>query len=416
MQASTRVLAALAVVSAFTFVAAPGGAQEGTVVVPRAEAQSSAVRVSLFGNELIVSQAGSAASSAPSATATGTGARLATQGFGESSATADSTTPTAGSDTPVCSGDELPLALPADLPLPVEVTQACSSSVATAAEGAGSATAQAQGFDVAVNLGDFPIDLGEVTAPIVDPLLELLGQVPLPVEQLDALELALGLILDGAVNVITVSSGVTDATSTASGAAASATSSAEGVTIKILDGLVATISIGRSVATATYEGDALTAEHIVAPVSFTLGAPVAEALGLPATPIPVPPGQTIDLPLPDPLTSSITVADGEDAIDATTARSSAANLRLDLATGLPGGGVVLAASDAAAAVERPAEQVVTPTVPPADPPSVLPASTPSRQALPRTGGDGRWVPIGVLLAVGASVSVLALRRTRTRPA
>ncbi len=49
MQAFTRVLAALAVVSAFSFVAAPGGAQEGTVVVPRAEAQSSAVRVSLFG-------------------------------------------------------------------------------------------------------------------------------------------------------------------------------------------------------------------------------------------------------------------------------------------------------------------------------------------------------------------------------
>ena len=368
MQAFTRVLAALAVVSAFSFVAAPGGAQEGTVVVPRAEAQSSAVRVSLFGTELIVSQADTAASSAPAATANGAGARVATEGFGLSTATADSATPTAGSDTPVCSGAGglPPVALPSDLPLPVEVTPACSSSVATAAEGAGSATAQAQGFDIAVNLGDFPIDLGEVTDPIVDPLLELLGQVPLPVEQLDALELALDLILDGAVNVITVSSGVTDATSTASGTAASATSSAEGVTIKILDGLVATISIGRSVATATYEGDALTAEHIVAPVSFTLGAPVADALGIPVTPIPVPPGQTIDLPLPAPLTSKITVADGEDAIDATTARSSAANLRLDLATGLPGGGIVLAASDAAAAVERPAEQAVTPTVPPAD--------------------------------------------------
>ena len=419
MQALPRVLAALAVVSASSFVALPGGAQEGTVVVPRAEAQAAAVRVSLFGNELVVSQADTAASSAPAATANGTGARLATQGFGESTATADASTPTAGSETPVCSGDELPLALPSDVPLPVEVTQACSSSLATAAEGAGSATAQAQGFEIVVNLGDSPIDLGEITDQIVDPILELLGgtPVPVPVEELDQLEVLLGLALDGAVPVLSIASGTTDATSTASGTAASATSSAEGVTIQILGGIAATISIGRSVATATYEGGELTAEHVVAPVTITPGAALVEALGLPATPIPVPPGQTIDLPLPDPLTSRITVADGEDAIDDTTARANAANLRLDLATGLPGGGIVLAASDAAAAVERPAEQAVPVTVPPADPPSVLPASTPpARQALPRTGGDGRWVSIGVLLAVGASISVLALRRTRSRTA
>jgi hypothetical protein len=407
MRAIPRVLAALAVASAFSFVASPGGAQDDAVVVPRAEAQATALRISLFGNELIVSEADTAASSAPSAAANGTGALLATTGFGQSSATADAGTPTGGSDAPVCSD----IAVPPDVPLPVTVSAACSTSMATAAEGAGSGSAQADGFEATVDMGSSPIELGDITDQIVDPILELLGSAPVPAEDLDQLKLLLDLALDGTIPILTISSGPTEATSTASGTAASATSSADGATIEILAGIAATISIGRSVATATYEGGELTAEHVTAPVTITPGAALVEALGLPATPIPVPPGQTVELPLPDPLTSSITVADGEDEIGETTARSSAANFRLDLATGLPGGGVVLAAADAAAAVERPADEPV-PAAVPADPPTVSPASAPARQALPRTGGDGRWVPIGVLLAVGASVTVLALRRTR----
>ncbi len=409
MSAIPRALVALAVASTFSLVGSPGGAQEdGGVVVPRAEAQASALRVSLFGNELIVGDTDSAASSGPSATANGTGAALATTAFGESSATADASTPTAGSDTPVCSD----LTLPADVPLPITVSAACSTSQATAAEGAGSGSAQADGFEIVVNLGASPIDLGEITDSVVDPILELLGSAPLPADDLDQLEILLDLALDGTVPVLRIASGSTDATSTASATAASATSSAEGATIEILGGIAATINIGRSVATATYEGDELTAEHVVAPVTITPGAALVQALGLPATPIPVPPGQTVDLPLPDPLTSRITVADGEDAISDTTATSTAANVRLDLGTGLPDGGVVFAVADAAAAVERPAAQPA-PTPPPADPPVVSPASTPpARQALPRTGGDGRWLSIGVLLAVGASVTFLALRRTR----
>lgn len=410
MRAIPRVLAALAVASAFSLLSSPGGAQEDAVVVPRAEAQASAARISLFGNELIVSDTDTAASSAPSAAANGVGALLATTAFGETSATADASAPTGGSDTPVCSE----LSLPDDVPLPVDVTAACSTSQATAAEGAGSGTAQADGFEVVVDLGDSPIDLGEITDQIVDPILELLGSAPVPVEELDQLEVLLDLALDGAVPIVRITSGATEATSTASGTAAAATSSAEGATIEILGGIAATITIGRSVATATYEGGQLTAEHVTAPVAITPGAALVEALGLPPVPIPVPPGQSVDLPLPAPLTSSIVVADGEDAIDETTARSTAANIRLDLATGLPGGGVVLAVADAAAAVERPADEPAPAPVP-ADPPVVAPASTPpARQALPRTGGDGRWVSIGVLLAVGATVSVLALRRIRPR--
>jgi len=411
MRALPRALAALVVASALSLVAVPGSAQEDTVVVPRAEAQASSLRVSLFGNELIVSATDTAASSAPAAVANGTGALVATTAFGQSTATADSANPTAGSETPVCSD----LALPPDLPLPVTASGACSTSQATAAEGAGSANAQADGIDVEVDMGDSPIELGEVTDAVVDPILELLGAAPVPVEDLDQLKLLLDLALDGTLPVLTIQSAGSDATSTASGSAASATSSADGLVVQILGGIVGTITIGRSVATATYEGGELTAEHVTAPVSIEPGAALVEALGLPATPIPVPPGQVVELPLPDPLTSKITVAGGEDEVSGTTARSSAANIRLDLATGLPGGGVVLAVADAAAAVERPAEEPVTATVPPAEPPAVLPANTPDRQSLPRTGGEGRWVPVGVLLAVGASVTFLALRRTRTRP-
>lgn len=406
MRAIPPSLAALAVASSFVFVASPGAAQEDTVVVPRSEAQATALRVSLFGNELIVGEADTAASSAPSSAAHGTGALLATTAFGESTAEADSGTPTSGSETPVCSD----VALPADLPLPIDVSSACSSSVATAAEGAGSGTSTAEGFEIVVNLGDTPIDLGEVTDPIVDPILELLGSAPVPVEDLDQLEVLLDLALDGSVPIVRIASGATEATSTASGSAASATSSTDGVVIEILGGIVATISIGRSVATATYENDELTAEHVTAPVTITPGSALVEALGLPDTEIPVPPGQTVDLPLPDPLTSKITVADGEDEIGDTTARSTAANIRLDLATGLDGGGVVLAAADAAAAVERAAEETTT-TVP-----EETESTSPSdREALPRTGGDGRWVSIAVLLGVAGAVSALALRRVRTRP-
>lgn len=407
MRAIPRVIAALVVASAFSLVASPGGAQEDAVVVPRAEAQATALRVSLFGTDLIVSEADTAASSAPSSSASAAGAVLATTGFGQSEATASASAPTGGSEEPVCSD----IALPDDLPLPIEVAAACSASLATAAEGAGSGSAQARGFEVEVGLGETPIPLGEVTDQVVGPILDLLGAAPVPLEELDQLELLLGLALDGTLPLITITSGVTDATSTASATAASATASTEATTIQILGGIAATITIGRSVATATYEGGQLDAEHVVAPVTITPGAALVEALGLPAAPIPVLPGQTVDLPLPDPLTSRITVADGEDALDATTARSTASNIRLDLGTGLPGGGIVLAAADAAAGVERPATAPVPATVP-ADPPTVSPATTPARQALPRTGGDGRWVSIGVLLAVAASVSVLALRRTR----
>ena len=74
----------------------------------------------------------------------------------------------------------------------------------------------------------------------------------------------------------------------------------------------------------------------------------------------------------------------------------------------------------AAAVERPA------AVPEPAPAAEVPEPTPEapqalperveRAALPRTGGDGRWVPVAVLLGVGAALTGVAGRRLRSRSA
>lgn len=416
MRVLPRALAAVAVAAAsFAAVATPGQAQEGETVVPRAEAQATALRVSLFGNELIVSGADTAANSAPGAAATGTGALLADVGFGQTTATADAGTPTAGSDEPTCSD----LSLPADIPLPVGVVTACSAAQASVSEGAGSAAAQGQAADISVlSTADSPLPIEDVTDAVLNPILDLIGEAPLP-EQLDQLTTLLQLALEGDITVLSIEAGTTEATSTASATSASASATAEGATITILDrsvlGPVATITIGQSVATATYDGTGISADHVTAPVSIQFGVDVAAILGSTSAPIPVPPGQVVDLPLPPPLTSKIIVAGGEDSETETVGRSVAANIRLELGTGLPGGGIVLAVADAAAAVERPAVEELPETtvdVPTTQPSAVLPASV-EREALPRTGGDGRWLPVSVLLGVAATLSALGYRRLRS---
>ena len=100
MRVLSRVPAAIAVGAVLVLSAPSVGAQDATVVVPRAEAQATALRVSLFGNELVIAGADAASSSAPTAAATGTGALLATTGFGQTSARADSATPIPGPRRP----------------------------------------------------------------------------------------------------------------------------------------------------------------------------------------------------------------------------------------------------------------------------------------------------------------------------
>ena len=55
-------------------------------------------------------------------------ALMGDQGFGQTTATADADTPTAGSDEPTCSD----LSLPDDVPLPVDVTTASTMIAQTA--------------------------------------------------------------------------------------------------------------------------------------------------------------------------------------------------------------------------------------------------------------------------------------------
>lgn len=419
MRAIPRALTATLAGTLLVLLSSPVGAQEGgEVPAPRAEAQATALRMSLFGQEVVVSAADAAADAGPTGTAQGSGAFLATTGFGQSEAVADASTPTSGSTEPTCSD----LTLPPEVPLPVGAITACSTAQATAAEGQGSATATGLAADIdagsSADLEELGLPIDELDESLIDPLLELIGEVPLPGE-LAQIDILLDTLLDNPLTLATIQAGATEATSTASASTASATATSEGLRIDLLDssvlGPLATIVVGQSTATATFEGGAATAAHVVAPVTVELGIALATALGTSEIEIPVPEGQVIDLPLPPPLQSRITVSGGTDTRDGVNASSTADAVRLDLFTGLTGGGVVIAASDTAAAVEGVAVQDSPPVEPAGPPTEVRPSGPTERGALPRTGGDGRWVPVGVLMAVAAGVALVTLRRSRTAP-
>ena len=176
-----------------------------------------------------------------------------------------------------------------------------------------------------------------------------------------------------------------------------------------------TIEIGTSsaevVADAASGGTTPTVEGAV--VRVTIAGDIAALLpeGVP-NPIELAPGQTIDIPLPDPLASRITAPHTATSTTADGAqRAEASAVGVDLFTGLPDGGVALAvgavASEAAAAA--PAQAPEAPTAAP-DPG----AGTSGPEALARTGGDGSLL-LPVVLG-GVSVAGLAAARRARRPA
>lgn len=421
MRAIPRILTFTAMGAALVLLPPPVGAQEGDgATAPRAEALATALRANFFGQEVIFSSADSQADSGPSGSAEGIGALLADTGFGQSDAAADAATPTAGSPEPTCSE----LTLPDSAPVPIGGIVACSAAQATAAEGQGSSTASGLAADIEVgNTADLEalgLPTDDLNETLIDPLLDLIGEVPLPGE-LALIDDLLATLLANPLTLATIQAGTTEATTTASNGASSASATSQGVRIELLDssvlGPLATIVIGESSATATFEDGEARAAHALAPVTVELGIALATALGTSELTIPVPEGQVIDLPLPAPLQSRIAVSGGTDTVDGVTAESTGGTVRLDLFTGLPGGGIVLAASDTAAAVDGVVVESGPPTQTPTDPPTQVqpegPVDRAPRGALPRTGGDGRWIPIGVLMAVGAGMALLALRRTRS---
>jgi hypothetical protein len=123
-------------------------------------------------------------------------------------------------------------------------------------------------------------------------------------------------------------------------------------------------------------------------------------------------GQDVKLPLPDPLASEIIASSGSTTTTKDGASAAAASLELKLFTGLPGGGIDLAVSDANAAVSGGAAVKVSATRPAPKPAAPPGAPAAPAQQLAYTG-DNPWRPvIGAFLLVVAVGGFEVIRRSR----
>lgn len=335
--------------------AAPGQAAADTY---EAEAQSSALKLVLFGQQISIGASAADVGSAGLAHAKGEGALVVTQSFGASEATADAPGETAGSDTPTCSD----LALPPALPLPVTASAACSTSLAAITNDGPSAQATGAAFELSAAgtpaIAALPV--GAVTGPLVGGLAPILGQIPVPAQPVvDQITTLLTDALSGnGVTILRVKAGESASVSGATAADVDAGHEATGVTVTVLerDGLglepVLTIEAGESTTHVSRNRTtgAATAEQTTAPARVTVASDIATLLQLPQNSFEVPPGQAIDLPLPPPLQSSITVSGGTTEKVDGGATASSGTVDLNLAQGLPNGGVQLALSAGSAAV------------------------------------------------------------------
>jgi hypothetical protein len=393
--------------------AAPG--KQAAADTYSAEAESSALRLVLFGQQISIGASGADIDSPSKAHAKGQGALVVTQSFGATEATADTEGENAGSDTPTCSD----LALPPAIPVPITATSACSTSQAAVTADGPSATATGSAFELSAagtpQLAALPI--GAVTGQLVGALQPILGQIPVPAAPVvDQITTLLQDALAGnGVTILRVKAGDSAATSGATDHDVTAGHQATGVTVTVLerDGLnlppVLTIEAGETTTKVTRDRTtgAVTAEQTAVPARVTVASDIATLLQLPQNSFEVPPGQAIDLPLPPPLQSSITVSAGKTTKGDGTATAESAAVDLNLLQGLPQGGVQLALSAGSAAVagDIPA---VSPTSVAAPPPAVAPES------LPRTGVEqGRLTLLALSLALAAvGIGALVVRSGR----
>ena len=372
----------------------------------KAEAVASALRVSLFGQGLTIGSATADADSTAAASAQGTGAQVATQSFGASKASATKVGQSSGSDTPSCG----PIALPKSVPF-LGLTSACSSSKAavTASGPAASASGKSIGLSLsgAPALSAIPIDTvtTQITNTLISKLPPLVGVFPVPpsvvVDQLT--QLLHKALTDSGVKILTIEGGNADASSSADGATVNAATTSEGATIKFIDrsgmGLqpILTVQIGGSTtAVSRNRGTgATTASETAIPVRVTVAPDVAFLLKLPQSSFAAPEGKQVDLPLPAPLASSITLSGGSTSSIPNGKSAQSGSVDLKLLTGVSGG-IEVALNTGSSAVAGTEAAVVksaqTPT-------TTAPAAP---QTLPRTGVDQRsLLAIGLTLLLGA---------------
>ncbi len=404
-------------------IAALGAAAVSTLGIPSASAQEvtysasadgQALGLSLFGQQLTAGKTHADISSAPKATATGDGIANPLAPAGQTSAEVTTDGKTDGSPDENCQGvlDQIP-GLVIDL--------ACSASQAQIADGAPAADSTARVGTLQLD----PIDplvatpLADVVDQAqggVDQLLSGLAPVLQPVDDATNLGLqdTLGDLFTALFNgapLATLNIGNTTASTEATADAVTSTCTASGGQLDILDpapvgGIdappVISVVIGDASTSVVAKTDGSTPTATANPALVTVRVPSSPQLAE----VTVAPGQSVDIPLPDPFGSStISVAAGDTGTNddgSTFARAS--GVRLDLLNGdALMGGIELSLADCAS--------VVGADVPlPRDEPPAVPVTAPP--ALPRTGGT---TPNGLALAatVGlAGLGLALLRRSR----
>jgi hypothetical protein len=415
-----RRLAAIAVVA--TVIGTLMGVAPASADTPERFAGSSAGRaldISLLGTRLSFGDATGSLSSALDPVASAAGQVLPSL-VGSTKA---ATTSGIKKDGETCGLPQLPAQLAAVL----QLSAACSTSVASVVNGL--ASTDANGYVASLGL-----DASSLLAAL--PLADLLKNVPidqLSTQLRDALKpltgpiaQATGVQVDQTVDTVTklltellktkaldVSLGKATSALTTTASELTSTSTAEGATIKLLPVTtalgqipLATIKVGSSKATASYDRGLGKAVPSFSAALVTVD--LAPNLGLgPLSHISVAPGQTIKLLEGTPLQSTITVADGKTmSLPDGGAKAIADGVSLELLQGL--NATTPTSFDGGVAVRLAHSEAQVAGAPAIKTPTLVAGVT----ALPRTGGTP-WIP---MTGVGVLVLFVLVRRASVRSA
>ncbi|HSP04797.1 MAG TPA: LPXTG cell wall anchor domain-containing protein [Acidimicrobiales bacterium] len=390
-------------------ITALAAAATGLVFVPGAGAQEAgpsyggsssgeALNLSLFGQGLTV---GSTLAELTPTSGTAQGSGVATPAFEAGATSASETAP--GSADETCEGplDQIP---------GISIALACSSSQVTMGE---TSTAAATGRVGTITLNPVaPIldtPLSEVVAPVEDGVDQLLGGLEPVLGPIDeasdlGLEDTLGELFDrlfAGADLATVTLGDTASTTTANATNVTTSCVAEGARVDVLSVLdgppLISVVVGRAGSTVDVDRASGTGTPTVDPALVTI-----ESATLGVTPITVPVGQTVEVPLPEPFGPSyIRVADGTTGTNEDGSTFATANaVSLDLLNGeaLMGGiELELAGCTSVAGAEVPVQPAAAAPVP----------------TLPTTGSDDTGMLVLAGLAGLAGLGLALLRRSGT---
>lgn len=406
-------------------VAALGAAAASLVVIPTAGADESIVdyavssagqslELSAFGEQLTIGKTTTDLDSLLNASASGLG--LATSAFQGGVSTASVSGE--GIDG---SAEETCEAVVSDVP-GVSIAMACSASLAQVVDGVPSSIARGRITDAVINpvqpLLETP--LSDIVAPVEDAVDQLVDALrPLTTAVDENLDLGLESTVDdlfdslfAGADLVKLSVGETVATSSVAADALSASCASEGARVDLLDlpatvaGIdpapVASIIVGQASTLVDVSKADATATPTVQPSIVRV---VVPSMGLDQQ---VGPGDTVEIPLPEPLgLSRVTVADGTTGVDAngnTFATADAVAIDL-LDSDALSGGIHLALASCSSVAGAAVQQIPVTTTAAITPPA-------QNATLPKTGSN---LPnaAAVATALGLSAAGLALlRRSR----